>query len=63
MGTGTLGTISIDSARRGTLQAVSEQFHVWDLLGRSIVVHSPHNRSDHDIGFFNTYMCMAITMF
>ena len=41
----TLGTLSVDGAGRSTLQTVSDQLRVWDLIGRSIVVHSQsHNR-------------------
>ena len=42
---GTLGTISADAGGRATLQTISQQLHVWDLIGRSIVVHSPQSRS------------------
>ena len=41
---GSLGTVSVDASSRATLQTVSQQLHVWDLIGRSIVVHSPQNR-------------------
>ena len=41
---GDLGTITVNSTGRATLQTLNEHFHVWDLIGRSIVVHSPQQR-------------------
>lgn len=44
-GTGCLATLSTDGSGRASFQTVSDHFHVWDLIGRSLVLHSPHNRS------------------
>ena len=41
---GRLGAVSVDDGGRAILQTVSQQLHVWDLIGRSIVVHSQRNR-------------------
>ncbi len=41
---GGLGTVSVDDGGRAILQTISQQLHVWDLIGRSIVVHSSQNR-------------------
>ena len=44
VGSGSLATVSVDAGGRATLHTVSQQLHVWDLIGRSIVVRSPQNR-------------------
>lgn len=40
-----LGILSVDDGERATLQTISQQLHVCDLIGRSIVIKSTQNRS------------------
>ena len=46
---GSLGTIMADGTGRATFQTFTEHFHVWDLIGRSIVIHSPERRYCHSL--------------
>ena len=37
---GYMATVGADRKGRATFQVVSEQLKVWDVIGRSMVVHS-----------------------
>lgn len=56
---GSLGTVSVDAGGRATLQTVSQQLHVWDLIGRSIVVHSQQNRYFLGVTFYWVFIDRA----